>query len=83
MSATWGDVRIDPSDYVLTAADAERMAREVLADALVGDVAGGLAVLCHDRAGAPAVPGLTDEHCWERARGIVQALIMNYRIEAL
>lgn len=83
-----GSVYISNADGVIrerwlqrySAAEARR-AREDLADRIVADVAGGLAVLCHDRVGAPAVPGLTDEMCWERARNIVGALLGNYEIK--
>ena len=62
--------------------DAQRLAREALVDELVGDIAGGIAVLNDKRGGVPGL-GISDDLIRERAANIVTGLLGNYRIEAL
>lgn len=57
-----------------------RRAREAMIDCLVGDIAGSIAVLRTERAGAPA-RDLTDDDCWERARNIAAWLLIEYDVK--
>lgn len=56
--------------------------REALIDALVADVAGGIAVLNDARDGVGSF-NIPDELIWERARGIVCGLLLAYDVRGL
>lgn len=60
--------------------DEARRAREALTDELVGNFAGGIAVLRTDRGPSAPARNLTDDDCWERARNLVAALLGEYNV---